>query len=192
MAMAKKTRNDWRAEHLVELYTEQLGGLENVRRGCEVGVWKGELSWRLLKALPHTILHLVDPYQVYDDKYIGTEQERIDRARELALAAVRPYEEQAIWIPMESSLAVETIEDGSLDFVFIDACHSYEFVRQDIRAWYPKVRAGGIVSGHDYNGRGDRRGVFGVKRAVDEWAAEIGIDIHVAPQLVWWTKKEEQ
>lgn len=40
--------------------------------------------------------------------------------------------------------------DGSLDFVFIDADHTYESVLADIDAWLPKVRSGGILAGHDY------------------------------------------
>jgi predicted O-methyltransferase YrrM len=42
-------------------------------------------------------------------------------------------------------------KDESQDFVFIDADHSYEAVKADIEAWYPKVRPGGMLAGHDYN-----------------------------------------
>lgn len=40
--------------------------------------------------------------------------------------------------------------DASLDFVYIDANHSYEAVKEDIAIWRPKVRAGGFIGGHDY------------------------------------------
>ena len=39
--------------------------------------------------------------------------------------------------------------DGSVDFVFIDADHRYAAVKSDILAWLPKVRAGGMIAGHD-------------------------------------------
>lgn len=53
-------------------------------------------------------------------------------------------------------------KDESLEFVFIDASHDYQSVKEDIEAWYPKVKLGGILSGHDYE-------YFeGVKKAVDE------------------------
>ena len=45
---------------------------------------------------------------------------------------------------------VKTFEDGSLDFVYIDGNHYFEYVVQDIAFWSKKVRKGGIVSGHDY------------------------------------------
>jgi len=46
--------------------------------------------------------------------------------------------------------AARDIPDGSLDFVYIDANHWYEYVVADLAAWVPKVRSGGIVAGHDY------------------------------------------
>lgn len=55
-----------------------------------------------------------------------------------------------------------SFEDGTLDFVFIDASHDYQSVKDDIEAWYPKVRQGGVISGHDYPDW------EGVKKAVDE------------------------
>lgn len=69
--------------------------------------------------------------------------------------------------------------DASLDFVYIDAQHHYEAVREDLALWYPKLRVGGLFAGHDYlDGEvdGDR---FGVKRAVDEFAGEKGLRIGV-------------
>lgn len=63
----------------------------------------------------------------------------------------------------ETSLqASENFFDGTLDFVFIDASHDYQSVKDDIEAWYPKVKKGGVLAGHDYPDWP------GVKKAVDE------------------------
>ncbi len=51
---------------------------------------------------------------------------------------------------LKSVRAAALIKDG-LDFVFIDAAHDYQSVLDDIRVWLPKVRSGGILSGHDYS-----------------------------------------
>lgn len=42
-------------------------------------------------------------------------------------------------------------EDESIDFCFIDANHTYDFVRKDILAYLPKMKKGGVIAGHDYN-----------------------------------------
>lgn len=49
--------------------------------------------------------------------------------------------------------------NNSLDFIFIDACHDYESVLQDIKAWYPKLKKGGIIAGHDYGWESVRKAV---------------------------------
>lgn len=46
--------------------------------------------------------------------------------------------------------AVEDFEDGSLDFVYIDANHEFRYIAEDLYEWTKKVRKGGIVAGHDY------------------------------------------
>lgn len=61
-----------------------------------------------------------------------------------------------------SSGAAAQFADQSVDFVFIDANHTYEFVRDDINAWLPKIKPGGIIAGHDYNPPHE------VERAVNE------------------------
>jgi hypothetical protein len=58
---------------------------------------------------------------------------------------------------------VDSIQNFSLDFVFIDASHEYEDVIADINSWYPKVKQGGVIAGHDYPDWP------GVKKAVKEY-----------------------
>lgn len=50
-----------------------------------------------------------------------------------------------------SEAAAKMFDDGSIDLVFIDACHEYEPVLADIRAWLPKIRRGGVLAGHDFS-----------------------------------------
>jgi predicted O-methyltransferase YrrM len=48
--------------------------------------------------------------------------------------------------------AAKIFEDNSVDFIYIDAGHKYEQVVADINAWYPKIKNGGIIAGHDFKG----------------------------------------
>jgi len=75
----------------------------------------------------------------------------------------------------------KSFADESLDFVFIDADHTYEAVKADLEAWFPKVRKGGIVSGHDYVEYQN----FGVIKAVDEFTAKHGYKIELTDED-WW------
>ena len=45
----------------------------------------------------------------------------------------------------------DTVENNSIDFVYIDAEHDYDSVKQDLSVWFPKVKIGGFLAGHDYN-----------------------------------------
>lgn len=68
--------------------------------------------------------------------------------------------------------AAKLYEDHSLDFVFIDAQHTYEAVTEDIKAWLPKVKSGGILAGHDiFHGP--------VRRAVEEQLGKDFVDTGV-------------
>ena len=74
-------------------------------------------------------------------------------------------------------------ENESLDFVFIDAAHDYENVLLDIQNWFPKVKKGGVIAGHDIT-------YHEVQRAVSEYSLENGIEIQVNfDEDIWFYKK---
>ena len=70
-------------------------------------------------------------------------------------------------IQAESVRAADEVADASVDWVFIDALHDYRSVRDDIRAWAPKVKPGGLISGHDYGRAGVTDAVLAVFNRVD-------------------------
>lgn len=66
----------------------------------------------------------------------------------------------------KSSEGINHFEDGCLDLVYIDGLHTYGGVKNDIKMWFPKIKKGGFIAGHDYGSRHHP----GVKEAVDEYA----------------------
>ncbi|HVG29669.1 MAG TPA: class I SAM-dependent methyltransferase [Pyrinomonadaceae bacterium] len=77
--------------------------------------------------------------------------------RRLFEERLRSYSNVKI-LAMESAEASRLVADGSLDFVYIDAIHTFRHVCRDIDLWLPKVRPGGLIGGHDYS-PGDWPGV---------------------------------
>lgn len=148
-------------------------------KGAEVGVWRGHMSAALLQR-PDLELYMVDDWignEEFASLGYGPDDQMANKAmavEQTSFAAVRRHV-----VHNTSVVAAEGCEDGSLDFVFIDAEHSYDSVKSDISAWLPKLKPGGLLCGHDY-ANGEYPFGAEVKRAVDEavemneWRLEIG------------------
>ena len=74
---------------------------------------------------------------------------------------------------MFSNEAVKLIEDSSLAFLYVDGNHVYDAVKEDLELFYPKMKPGALIAGHDYTSSH-----FGVKQASHEFAYERGLDFH--------------
>ena len=175
---------------MVDLLKEKFGEQESIV-GVEVGVSHGNLSVALLTSLPQLKLYMVDPYENLEEganptMFVTSGQAKMER--ECATNATLFAESRREVLQMFSvPAAVYLANKMTIDFVFVDANHMYDPVKEDIEAWYPLIRQGGVISGHDYNGMGDKRKGWGVKRAVDE---KFGSKVNVLHGLVWWVEKE--
>ena len=145
------------------------------RRGAEIGVWDGAFSEELARGnAGMKRLLCVDPwlaYRRYNER--KNVQARLDRA--YACAQERLSGLPCELLRMTSIEAAATVPDGSLDFVYIDANHAEAFVREDLIAWAPKVRAGGCLCGHDYElsqKAKQKHSWIEVKAAVDAYVQE--------------------
>ncbi len=79
---------------------------------------------------------------------------------------------------MPSVEAAKLVDERSFCLVFIDADHTYQAVKDDIAAWMPKVKVGGVLCGHDYG-----RPKWQVTPAVDEM---FGKDVILHPENSIW------
>ncbi len=169
-----------------------------VKVGAEIGVFKGGFSACLMRNLDLNLLYMVDPWEDWRRQF------RDDIYNE-CLEVIEPYIDRVKMMRMMSVDAAPLVPDESLDFVQIDANHSYESCKEDITLWCPKVKTGGIVSGHDYVGRyanckelsdgKTHAGKCGVRRAVNEFVEEHGYEFDELENLTcyspktWWFVK---
>ena len=156
---------------------------------AEIGVWKGDFSARILDVTQPTTLHLIDPWhhepgEAYRDAWYGG---RLDAGQAQMDAVFNSVVERfapelaagTVVIHRAASVdAAPAFADGSLDWVYIDGNHFYEFVKVDLELWSRKLKPGGLLTGDDYRDGGGWDG--GVKRAVDEFAAQR----HLEPRFI--------
>tara|TARA_R110000765_G_scaffold16522_3_gene46336 strand:- start:206 stop:736 length:531 start_codon:yes stop_codon:yes gene_type:complete len=129
----------------------------------ELGVWQGHSIAHLADALKprrgEVKLYAVDIFEAWDKNETVADivpnitkifnQRLIDNDVRDMITDIRGL----------SWEAADQFEDESVDMVFVDADHEYESVIKDINAWLPKIKTGGIISGHDIHAEGVRNAV---------------------------------
>ena len=135
-----------------QLYDHAIELASDGAHFIEVGSWKGTsaayMAVSIINSGKKIRFDCVDWWQgsqgVMDDPDVvnGTAYERF-------LENTAPVAHVITPVKMISWEAANLYQDGSLDFVFIDAEHDYDSVSKDIRAWLPKLKPNGIISGHD-------------------------------------------
>lgn len=168
---------------LIDLYKSLGDGIT----GVEVGVCSGLNSTMLMLECPNIKkLYGVDPYMAYQDWTAFFHQEAQDEWWATANKNLKDWPDRYEFIRKPSEEAVSMWADKSLDFVFIDGDHSYEGARKDFEMYIPKVRSGGVVSGHDYN-------IADVRNALHNWFETHGQDFSIVTQTcnsAWYWIKE--
>jgi Methyltransferase domain/galactosyl transferase GMA12/MNN10 family len=143
--------------------------------GAEVGVQRGNFSDYLLTSSNYSRFYCIDawkeiPGQLDIANVCNQKQDNLFIATQNRL---RRYGDKVCFIRKASTEAAMDIPDASLDFVYIDADHSYEGCLADLKAYYPKLKQGGVLAGHDYLNGKLPEGEFGVRRAVEEFLSAL-------------------
>lgn len=124
----------------------QLFGELNFNKGAEIGVEMGRYSAHLCRANPNLQIMCVDPWEPFSHHSANNMEATYQNAR----ARLAQFGNRVNFVRKRSVDAAREVPDKSLDFVYIDGLHDFDSCMGDILAWVPKVRPGGIVSGHDY------------------------------------------
>lgn len=187
---------------------DELAGILNERGltgvGVEVGVERANHLMQLRHGWQGKLLIAVDKWEVNPNYTAVTREshlQRHDDALANIKASPKPIELLKMWstdaakhiAALDPQSAIKRLWSGGLDFVYLDADHSYTAVQNDIAAWLPLIRPGGIICGHDFVPDGyhipgdpitayptaEASGAadacpFGVRRAVlEKWPADV-------------------
>ena len=119
--------------------------------GVEIGAMYGYNAKNIFNMFNIEKLYLIDPYLDYDvltdDTWKYTNPMDV---KKICKKLLKPYEDRIQYIEKYGHDAVDDIPNN-LDFVYTDANHSYEFVKRDLELYYPKIKKGGVIGGHDFS-----------------------------------------
>lgn len=181
-------RQNWgpSGDHGRRSLARMLGDMR-FREAVEIGTHRGESAKLWLEHSPKLHLTCIDPYRAYNARHSQRQQDNVYFEAKEKLKTYRAD------ILREDSLdVVDSFEDKSLDFVYIDGNHEFDPVMQDLIRWAPKVKRGGIIALHDYC-------VFwwgGVITAINAYTAAHHIDPWYVTRdympTAFWEKRAER
>lgn len=198
--LIRRVAPPWRASEVACVVRKRFG--RRSVRGAEIGVLAGRFSAHLLAVCPELTMLLVDPWAACDpagryarsgDGTAKLSQEAFEENFRAAVGNTDFAGERRIVLRRTSLAAAALVEDGSVDFAFLDGDHSRAGVAEDARAWWPKIAPGGFLAGHDWNNP-DFPG-FGVAEAVTAWLSEMDASEYEPPgaclggDLTWFVWK---
>ena len=152
---------EWNGKGNRRHFLKHLLEENNFKVMAEVGVRDGRTTFHLLDSIPDLVIYAIDIsiHGFYTNEVADK------------------YKNRLIPIQALSSVAADQIANESLDLVFIDAAHDYTNVKTDIIKYMPKLKANGLLTGHDID-------YPGVNQAVKEMIPHYD----VGPNHVWIKK----
>jgi len=163
---------------------------ESFSHGIEIGVWE---AWYTLHMLQRTNMFIVgiDPWTAtdsyedvdptaenFDPRAKGPDGFLWQETRYMAsYGGLSKYQEFGGRWRLFRSFSHDIVHfftPHAHDFIYIDGEHTYKAVSRDMADWWPKVKIGGILAGHDYNDSNP-----GTIKAVDEFAAKYNLEFKI-------------
>jgi hypothetical protein len=163
---------------------EPINKLEGELVGVEVGVCLAHTTEAFAKGIKNLKkLYAVDNYPTFVD-WDGSDwnQDRQDLMKKAAQDKMLAHKDKVEFLHVSSEEFVKTIEDESLDFIFIDGDHSFEAALKDFQNYYPKVKKGGIFGGHDIQ-------LDSVRNALTYFLKEKSNEVIGVTNSAWYLRK---
>lgn len=149
---------------------------------ASLGVAEGLFDRDILKYWKASKLYSIDLWgQIKDQSGDGGfENDWHEKNYENALSLLKEFSDKSVILRGISWEMAVHVPDESLDCLYIDCCHEYGCVKNDLAAWFPKLKKGGICAGHDIANKD-----YGVERAVFEFTNTLGVKYEIIPEQGW-------
>jgi len=155
-------------------------------KGIEIGVARAHHAWGILHDLDIEKLSLIDPYLEYSgDK--ASWKRQLSRLRD-AVSLMHPWGDRVEFYFEKAEDAAHRFPSESQDFVYVDGSPLYEFVKKDLECYYPKLKPGGLMCGHDYH----HPGLEGSTQAIDEFVSHHHLSLGTGGNYNFWFFKPEE
>ena len=132
----------------------------NYKNVAEIGIGYGTHAKQILKNTSIHKLYLIDPMKYYPNDGFADDimktipnipNNQFNELHDCITNYLSDYKDKVVWFRKESTtITNDEIPDYSLDCVFIDGNHEYQYVLDDLQFWAKKVRPGGQILGDDY------------------------------------------
>lgn len=171
-----------------DMFAHAVANAPDEAHFVEIGTWKGQssafLAVEIINSGKKIKLDCIDNFtgSVIEPGQMLDRDNKEGRLLEVFKNNMKPVEGHYNVIQGDSAETASLYQDGSLDFVFIDASHDYESFRKDLLAWFPKVKVGGLFAGHDF-----ANPYPGIVKAVTEHLAHE--QIYVTSSTCWFINK---
>jgi len=156
---------------------------------CELGIFRGDNFMQMIAHKP-SLAVAIDSWKdngVHPRPTDDYTQEEFDE--QYSYFKNRVKNKSFVQIVKDTTLnASKMFSDNYFDLVFVDADHSFEGCFSDLHAWYPKVKPGKFLMGHDFAHR--LRNTFGVFNAVNKFTTEMGLKIYRFGMSNWAVIKQ--
>ena len=158
-----------------DIYSEMVASAANGAKFVEIGSWKGKSSAYMAVEIANSNkdikFYCVDTW-LGSIEHAGFGEVMDDSLYNIFLDNMKPAAGYFEAVRMRSIEAASAISDKFFDFIFIDASHEYVDVLADLESWYPKLKTGGVLAGHDYEPRWE-----GVIEAADAFAKDKNLRV---------------
>lgn len=172
----------WFTNEDIETYRKLYSEIPNKGKTVEVGVWKGRSLISVLDIIVNNSLTTWGVDNFSQEAFHPAQVEEINTLRNDLFSNLEKFNfDKEHFINLPSIKAAKLFEDKSLDFVFIDGSHTYEAVTEDLAAWFPKIKQGGVMTGHDFD-------FPPVARAVNEFCLKNNFKVESASRIIWKIK----